>query len=217
MSSIVVQIMVITLFLSLGALLYLYVGSQGVSVERGDDLFGYVAIECGLPAVAGVLFLLGLVASTYSSAGSALTALTTSFTIDILKLRKRYDVDTEEGGNVVARYRRWVHLFVALVMAVIIIGFERWSEGGAITLIFTMASYTYGPLLALFSFGLMTQCSLRSWTIPVISIAAPILSYVIASHSKVWFGGYEFSYEILILNAAIAFAGLYFTSYNTKK
>ena len=217
MSSIVVQIVVITLFLSLGALLYLYVGSQGVSVERGDDLFGYVAIECGLPAVAGVLFLLGLVASTYSSAGSALTALTTSFTIDILKLRKRYDVDTEEGGNVVARYRRWVHLFVALVMAVIIIGFEHWSEGGAITLIFTMASYTYGPLLALFSFGLLTKRSLRSWTIPVISIVAPILSYFIASHSKVWFGGYEFSYEVLILNAAIAFAGLYFTSYNTKK
>ena len=217
MSSIVVQIVVITLFLALGALLYLYVGSQGVSVERGDDLFGYVAIECGLPAVAGVLFLLGLVASTYSSAGSALTALTTSFTIDILKLRKRYDVDTEEGGNVVARYRRWVHLFVALVMAVIIIGFEHWSEGGAITLIFTMASYTYGPLLALFSFGLLTKRSLRSWTIPVISIVAPILSYFIASHSKVWFGGYEFSYEVLILNAAIAFAGLYFTSYNTKK
>lgn len=217
MSSIVVQIVVITLFLSLGALLYLYAGSQNVSVARGDDLFGYVAIECGLPAVAGVLFLLGLVASTYSSAGSALTALTTSFTIDILKLRKRYDVDTQEGSNAIVRYRRWVHLIVALVMAAIIIGFECWSEGGAITLIFTMASYTYGPLLALFSFGLLTQRSLRSWAIPVISIFAPILSYVIASHSKVWFGGYEFSYEILILNAAIAFVGLYVTSYNTKK
>ena len=217
MSSIVVQIVVITLFLSLGALLYLYVGSQGVSVERGDDLFGYVAIECGLPAVAGVLFLLGLVASTYSSAGSALTALTTSFTIDILKLRKRYDVDTQDGGNAIARYRRWVHLLVALVMAVIIIGFERWSEGGAITLIFTMASYTYGPLLALFSFGLLTKRSLRGWAIPIISLASPIVSYIVASHSKVWFGGYEFSYEVLILNAAIAFVGLYVTSYNTKK
>ena len=217
MSSIVVQIVVITLFLSLGALLYLYAGSQNVSVARGDDLFGYVAIECGLPAVAGVLFLLGLVASTYSSAGSALTALTTSFTIDILKLRKRYDVDTQEGNNAIVRYRRWVHLIVALVMAAIIIGFECWSEGGAITLIFTMASYTYGPLLALFSFGLLTRRSLRSWAIPVISIFAPILSYVIASHSKVWFGGYEFSYEILILNAAIAFVGLYVTSYNIKK
>ena len=213
LSSIVVQIVVITLFLSLGALLYLYVGTQGVSVSRGDDLFGYVAIECGLPAVAGVLFLLGLVASTYSSAGSALTALTTSFTIDILKLRKRYDVTTIEGGAVVARYRKWVHTFVALVMTAIIVCFGRWSEGGAITLIFTMASYTYGPLLALFSFGLITKRSLRSWAIPLVSIISPILSYVVASHSASWFGGYEFSYEILVLNALVAFVGLLLASY----
>ena len=217
LSSIVVQIVVITLFLSLGALLYIYIGSLGVGVSRGDDLFGFVAIECGLPAVAGILFLLGLVASTYSSAGSALTALTTSFTIDILKLRKRYGVATEEGGEVVARYRRWVHTFVALIMTGIIICFGRWSEGGAITLIFTMASYTYGPLLALFSFGLLTNRELRGWAIPVISIASPLLSYVVASHSKVWFGGYEFSYEVLILNATIAFVGLYLASYRRRK
>ena len=215
MSSIVVQIVVITLFLSLGALLYIYAGSQGIS-QSGDGLFGYVAIEGGLPAVAGVLFLLGLVASTYSSAGSALTALTTSFTIDILKLRKRYDATTTEGGDAIARYRRWVHMLVALIMAGIIVGFGSWSEGGAITLIFTMASYTYGPLLALFSFGLLTKRSLRSWAIPVISLLSPILSYVVASNSQTWFGGYEFSYEILILNAAIAFWGLYLTSYMQK-
>ena len=217
LSSIVVQIVVITLFLSLGALLYIYIGREGLSVSRGDDLFGFVAIECGLPAIAGVLFLLGLVASTYSSAGSALTALTTSFTIDILKLRKRYDVATEEGGAMVARYRRWVHAFVALVMTSIIICFGRWSEGGAITLIFTMASYTYGPLLALFAIGLLTKRALRSWAIPVVSIVAPVLSYVIASHSRVWFGGYEFSYEVLILNASIAFLGLYLASYRSSK
>ena len=217
LSSIVVQIVVITLFLSLGALLYLYVDGQGVSVARGDDLFGFVAIECGLPAIAGILFLLGLVASTYSSAGSALTALTTSFTIDILKLRKRYDVATVEGGNAVARYRKWVHAFVALVMTGIIVCFGRWSEGGAITLIFTMASYTYGPLLALFSFGLFTKRSLRSWSIPLVSLLSPILSYVVASHSKSWLWGYEFSYEILILNAAIAFIGLYLASHRSSK
>ena len=217
MSSIVVQIVVITLFLSLGALLYIYVGNQGVSVSRGDDLFGFVAIECGLPMVAGVLFLLGLVASTYSSAGSALTALTTSFTIDILKLRKRYDATTVEGGAAIARYRRWVHIVVAFVMTAIIICFGRWSEGGAITLIFTMASYTYGPLLALFGFGLLSRRALRSWAIPCISIVAPILSYIVASHSKVWFGGYEFSYEVLILNASIAFVGLYLASYRSSK
>ena len=217
LSSIVLQIVVITLFLSLGALLYLYAGNQGVSVARGDDLFGFVAIESGLPVVVGVLFLLGLVASTYSSAGSALTALTTSFTIDILRLYKRYDATSESGGAVIARYRRWVHTTVALVMAGIIICFGRWSEGGAITLIFTMASYTYGPLLALFSFGLVTKRALRSWAIPVISVLSPLLSYVVASHSKAWFGGYEFSYEVLILNAAIAFISLFIASYSNRK
>ena len=217
LSSIVLQIVVITLFLSLGALLYLYAGNQGVSVARGDDLFGFVAIESGLPVVVGVLFLLGLVASTYSSAGSALTALTTSFTIDILRLYKRYDATSESGGAVIARYRRWVHTIVALVMAGIIICFGRWSEGGAITLIFTMASYTYGPLLALFSFGLVTKRALRSWAIPVISVLSPLLSYVVASHSKAWFGGYEFSYEVLILNAAIAFISLFIASYSNRK
>jgi hypothetical protein len=110
-----------------------------------------------------------------------------------------------------------VHTFVALIMTGIIICFGRWSEGGAITLIFTMASYTYGPLLALFSFGLLTNRELRGWAIPVISIASPLLSYVVASHSKVWFGGYEFSYEVLILNATIAFVGLYIASYRRRK
>lgn len=217
LSSIVVQIVVITLFLSLGALLYLYIDTQNISIEHGDDLFGFVAIECGLPAVAGILFLLGLVASTYSSAGSALTALTTSFTIDILRLRKRYDATTREGGEIIARYRRWAHASVALLMAGIIISFGRWSEGGAITLIFTMASYTYGPLLALFSFGLLTKRALRSWAIPIVSLLSPLISYIIASHSKLWFGGYEFSYEILILNAAIAFTGLYLASYRHRE
>ena len=217
LSSIVVQIVVITLFLALGALLYIYVDAQGVSVAKGDELFGYVAIESGLPMVAGVLFLLGVVASTYSSAGSSLTALTTSFTLDILKLRNHYHGNNPSEDDVVSRSRKRVHSFVALLMTVIIVCFHRWSEMGAITLIFTMASYTYGPLLALFSFGLITKRNIRSWAIPVISIASPLISYIIASHSEVWFGGYTFSYEILILNATIAFVGLFFCSYRRDK
>lgn len=217
LSSIVVQIVVITLFLSLGALLYIYVNGQGLSVAKGDELFGFVAIECGLPMVAGVLFLLGVVASTYSSAGSALTALTTSFTLDILKLRDRYDVQSSEGGSAIHGYRKWVHTFVALAMAVIIVCFNRWSEAGAITLIFTMASYTYGPLLALFGFGLLTKRELRSWAIPIVSVIAPLISYIVASHSELWFGGYKFSYEVLILNSLLAFVGLYLSSYRKPR
>ena len=102
-------------------------------------------------------------------------------------------------------------------MTGIIICFGRWSEGGAITLIFTMASYTYGPLLALFSFGMFTKRLLRSWAIPVVSLLSPVISFIIASHSEVWFGGYEFSYEVLILNAAIAYIGLFVASTRTSK
>ncbi|MBO7265936.1 MAG: sodium:solute symporter [Alistipes sp.] len=198
-SSIAIQVVVITLFLMLGALLYIFIGREGLSIERGDDLFGYVATECGLPIVAGVLFLLGLVASTYSSAGSALTALTTSFTIDILKRR---DSDT------IVQTRKRVHTLVAVVMALIIVVFNEFSGAGAITLIFTMASYTYGPLLGLFIFGLFSQREPRGWSIPLLSVAAPTLSYIIARNSAQWFAGYQFSYEILVVNAIIMLLGL---------
>ncbi|MBO7286063.1 MAG: sodium:solute symporter [Alistipes sp.] len=202
-SSIAIQVVVITLFLSLGALLYIYIGNRGLSIERGDDLFGYVTTECGLPIVAGILFLLGLVASTYSSAGSALTALTTSFTIDILKKG-----DSDE----VVTTRKRVHIAIAIAMTLIIILFNRWSGAGAITLIFTMASYTYGPLLGLFSFGLFTRRKPRAWAIPTLSVLAPTLSYILANNSMQWLGGYQFSYEILVVNALIMFCGLLLTS-----
>lgn len=202
-SSIVIQVVVITLFLMLGALLYIYIGSRGLSIERGDDLFGYVTTECGLPIVAGILFLLGLVASTYSSAGSALTALTTSFTIDIIKKR---------DGDEAVTTRKRVHIAIAAVMTLIIVVFNKWSGAGAITLIFTMASYTYGPLLGLFSFGLFTRRKPRAWAIPLLSVVAPTLSYIIAKNSVEWFAGYQFSYEILIVNALVMFCGLYLLS-----
>ena len=202
MSSIVVQIVVITLFLSLGALLYMYVDSQGVSVERGDDLFGFVAIDCGLPAVAGVLFLLGLVASTYSSAGSALTALTTSFTLDILGVKH------DDKSGAIERKRSIAHAVIAICMVLIITTFDAFSSSGAITLIFTMASYTYGPLLGMFLFGLTTRRVPRPWAIPIVAISAPSLCYVIAQNSEAWFAGYSFSYEVLILNGMLTFCGL---------
>jgi uncharacterized sodium:solute symporter family permease YidK len=203
MSSIAIQVVVITLFLMLGALLYIYIGSRGLSVERGDDLFGYVTTECGLPIVAGILFLLGLVASTYSSAGSALTALTTSFTIDILKKR---------DGDEAVTTRKRVHIAIAAAMTLIIVVFNKWSGAGAITLIFTMASYTYGPLLGLFSFGLFTRRKPRAWAVPTLAIIAPMLSYILANNSAEWLGGYQFSYEILVVNAAIMFCGLLLSS-----
>ena len=211
-SSIFVQIAVITLFLGLGALLYTFVESRGLEVTHGDELFGYVAIECGLPVVVGIMFLLGLVASTYSSAGSALTALTVSFTLDILHAQRRYDVLTDEGEAAFERLRRRTHLLIAVVMTLVIVAFGRWSSSGVINLIFTMAGYTYGPLLGLFAFGLLCRRSVRSSAIPVIALLCPIVCYVVAENSEQWFGGYQFSYELLILNAALTMLCLWVCS-----
>ena len=207
--SIMVQVVVIALFLSLGALLYTFIDSRGLSIERGDDLFGFVATECGLPAIVGVAFLLGLVASTYSSAGSALTALTTSFTIDILGANRRYDSTTTEGSEAIGTVRRRVHIVIAAAMCGVIMMFGSWSSMGVITLIFTMASYTYGPLLGMFAFGLVSKRSVQGWAMPVVALASPTLSYLIATHSQAWLGGYTFSYEILIVNAALSMLGLW--------
>lgn len=212
MQSIVIQVVVITLFLALGALLYIYVDGRGVDIERSDDLFGYVATQCGLPLAVGVLFILGLVASTYSSAGSALTALTTSLSLDILDGHKRYDSTTESGAQNVERLRRRSHTLVAVIMTLVIILFHQWSTAGAITLIFTMASYTYGPLLGLFSFGLMTRRRVAPRAVPIIAIMSPLASYVVARNSEAWLWGYTFSYEILILNAALTMLGLWLCS-----
>ena len=207
MTSVFIQVGVIILFLSLGVLLYGFAESHSIAVE-GDSLFGYVATEAGLPVVVGVLFLLGLVASTYSSAGSALTALTTSFTLDIMGSGRADDV-------VLERRRKRVHTAIALVMLGVIVVFNTFSSSGVITLIFTMASYTYGPLLGLFAFGILTRRSVRSGAIPVIAVASPTICYILSSNSVEWLCGYQFSYELIILNGSITMLGLW--AFSKKK
>ena len=204
MTSVFIQVGVIILFLSLGVLLYGFADSHSIAVE-GDSLFGYVATEAGLPVVVGVLFLLGLVASTYSSAGSALTALTTSFTLDIMGSGRADDA-------VLERRRKLVHTAIALVMLGVIVVFNTFSSSGVITLIFTMASYTYGPLLGLFAFGILTRRTVRSSAIPVIAVASPTICYILSSNSVEWLCGYQFSYELIILNGAITMLGLWIFS-----
>ena len=200
MTSVFIQVGVIIMFLALGVLLYGFAASRSIDVA-GDSLFGYVATEAGLPVVMGVLFLLGLVASTYSSAGSALTALTTSFTLDIMGTKRDDDAKLE-------RRRKRVHTVIALIMLAVIVVFDAFSSSGVITLIFTMASYTYGPLLGLFAFGIFTRRSVRSGAIPVIAIASPTICYILSSNSAEWLCGYQFSYELIILNGAITMLGL---------
>ena len=209
MTSVLIQVGVIILFLALGVLLYGFAESHDIAAS-GDKLFGHVATEAGLPIVVGVLFLLGLVASTYSSAGSALTALTTSFTLDILR-------SSREGDDVrLERTRKRVHGSIAIVMMAVIILFEALSSSGVITLIFTMASYTYGPLLGLFAFGILTRRNVRSAAIPFIAIASPAICYIVSTNSAAWLGGYQFSYELIILNGALTMLGLWVCSYKNR-
>lgn len=203
MSSIVVQIVVIALFLSLGVLLYAYAAKHSLT-DAGDNLFGAVATHSDMPAIVGVMFLLGLIASTYSSAGSALTALTTSFTLDILK-----------GDRNDEHKRKLSHALIAVAITAIILLFERFSSAGAITLIFTMASYTYGPLLGLFAFGILSRRMPRKWNIVAAALLSPLFCYMLSTHSEAWFAGYRFSYELLIINAAITLLILY--AFSRKK
>ena len=195
------QFFVILLFLMLGVLLYTFAGSRGIEGASGDALFPLVATGGYLPLMVGVLFIIGLISSAYSAAGSALTALTTSFTVDILGTRGKSDKQ-------VATLRKRVHVGMAVVMGLTIYVFNLLNDTSTIDAVYTLASYTYGPILGLFAFGIFTRRQVRDRYIPVVAILSPALCYVLQRHSEAWFGGYQFSYELLILNALFTFIGL---------
>ena len=191
----ILQTVVIALFLCLGALLYQFAALHGIA-ETGDKLFPAVATSGLLPAVVGVLFILGLVSSAYGAGGSALTSLTTSFTVDIL--HKTGDVKT----------RKAVHLAMAALMVVTIIVFNALNSTSAIDAVYKLGSYTYGPILGLFAFGILTKKQVKDKYVPIVAILAPAICLVLQLNSERWFGGYKFSYELLLLNASLTFLGL---------
>lgn len=203
MVSIVCQFFINLLFLMLGVLLYQFAAQTGITAV-GDSLFPTVATSGALPVVVGVLFIVGLFASAYSAAGSALTALTTSFTIDILGAATAPGHDEKQ----LARTRRCVHVGMALMMAVVIYVFGLLNNSSVIDAVYVLASYTYGPILGMFAFGILVRRRVRDRWVPLVAVLSPALCYVLASHSEQWFGGYKFSYELLILNAAFTFLGL---------
>lgn len=198
----VLQFFVIALFLVLGTLLLLYSDHIGISVpERTDDLFGLVASHPSMPAIVGILFVVGLVAAAYSAAGSALTSLTTSMTVDIMRAPERMAPER------VTRVRRAVHVAMTAVMALVIIAFYHLSNDDAISAVYTLASYTYGPILGLFAFGLLTRRQVADRAVPFICIAAPVLSWVLQWALNHFFG-YVSSFELLLFNAAFTMTGL---------
>ena len=200
------QIVVIGLFLFLGFLLYSYANQMGVTLInaegtplKGDDVFPFLATGNYFPVIVGILFIIGFIAAAYSAAGSALTALTTSFTVDILN---------KENDSNLTKVRTLVHIGMAVLMVVCIYVIHMLNNDSVIQTVYKVASYTYGPLLGMFCFGIFTKRQVRDRWIPIAVILAPVITWVIDVNSAVWFNGYVFSHERLILNALLTFVGM---------
>lgn len=197
-SAALMQVVVISLFLVLGSLLVLYVESRPDMElpQVTDRLFGMVATDSVMPWVVGAVFVLGLISASYSAAGSALTSMTTSFTVDILRR------DTTGADPTVTRTRKLVHLGMTAVMALVIVAFYYLIEQDAISAVYTLASYTYGPILGLFALGLFSSRRIDDRMVPVACVAAPLLCFGIRWWlQRQW--DYELGFELLILNAIL--------------
>lgn len=199
-----IMVVVNFLILFLGASLYLFSAFKGIEVPaRTDELFPVMAIG-HLGPIAGLVFLIGLISAAYPSADGALTSLTTSFSIDFLGVNKRENLD-EKGRQ---RIRYMVHVAFAVILLVVIVLFRAINDRAVIDKLFTVAGYTYGPLLGLYTFGLFTKYGLKDKWVPVIALLSPIICYVLSEYSVDIFHGYKFGFELLILNGFITFAGL---------
>ena len=192
-------------FLSVGALLYLYAEKNGISVpmvdgvKRTDLLFPEIAFN-HLTLIPAIVFLLGLTAATFATTDSALTALTTSFCVDFLGMDKAAN---QNKPNIV-RNRHLVHIGFSLLMFIVILIFNSLTDQSVVSMIFTVASYTYGPLLGLYAFGLFIKSkTVHDKLVPIVCIIAPLVTYWIYSNATEWFSGYVFSVEIIIINGII--------------
>jgi SSS family transporter len=190
------------LFLTLGALLYIYSEKNGIAIPTSsDNLFPSLALnEFGL--LVGVFFLLGITASSYASADSALAGLTTSFCIDFLGFKNKPE-------EVKRKQKFMVHVGFSVLFLVIILIVKAINEKSVIDAVLKVAGYTYGPLLGLFTFGLMTKRKISGWPILLICVLSPCFSYYLSTMAPVWFNGYKIDIEILIINGAITWFGLW--------
>jgi Na+/proline symporter len=196
------------LFLTLGTLLYLYAGregfpspgTQGYPYASSDYFYPSLALD-KLGFVAGLLFLVGITASTYASSDSALAALTTAFCIDFLEFDKKDEATRE-------RLKFWIHLGFSLLIFLAILVFRALQNDSVVNSVFKVAGYTYGPLLGLFAFGILTKRQLHDPWVPFVCLLSPLLCYVLNQHSKEWLNGYSFDFELLLVNGLLTFVGL---------
>ncbi len=226
------QVGVVFLFLTLGGLLFLFASKNGAGYAAGadgwkllwtngagatvnasgDNLFPMFAIHHA-PFFITVCFMIGLISALFPSADGALTALTSSFCIDIIGMKRRSDWDERRKRNV----RLIVHNAFALIFLACVFFFRATDNGSLIQTLLVVAGYTYGPLLGLFAFGILTRRKPRELAVPLICIAAPIICYLLKSYEKEWLGGYVIGTELLPINAALTFIGLFLFSRRMKK
>jgi Na+/proline symporter len=198
----IVLVIVNFFFLALGVLLTDYAQRNGIDAHK-DQLFPIIATKGTLGLATAMFFLLGLIAAAYSSADSALTSLTTSFSIDILEIDKKKSVVEQE------KIRKKIHILFSFVLIATILIFKYFiADASVIAKIFTFAGYTYGPLLGLYAFGLFTKLNVKDKAVPFICLIAPVLTYVISFYSKEKLG-FDFGFGVLLLNGALTFLGLF--------
>ncbi len=198
------------LFLSLGALLYTYASAKGIEPPvRTDDFYPMLALN-HLGVVVGITFLLGITAATYASSDSALTALTTSFCIDFMDVENKVEKER-------SKIKFMVHIGFSVLFYIVIMIFHKMNNKEVITAIFDLAGYTYGPLLGLFSFGIFMKSKVADKWVPLVCIAAPVMTIIISHNSTTWFNGYQIGFERLILNGILTFAGMWIISIRNKK
>ncbi len=209
-------IVVNVLFLSLGVLLLAFAAFKGWDIQamgiEGDKLFPYVAVKDGLEFAAALFFVLGLIAAAYSSADSSMTAITTSVSIDLLEIEKRFPPEKQK------HIRKLVHIAISVLFIFILVLFDMLiTDKSIINSIFKFAGYTYGPLLGLFAFGLFTKRQVRTRLIPLIVIVSPFLTYFISTFPDRLGWKYEFSFELLLVNAGLTFILLWLSGVKLNK
>jgi Na+/proline symporter len=199
-----VLVLVNFVFLLLGLLLYTYAHAKGIDIpKKTDDLFPSITLNY-LGPLAGIIFVIGLISAAYPSADGALTSLTTSVCIDYLGFNKENGMDESKKKKT----RHIVHLSFAVLLLSVIVIFRMINDQAVIQKLFTVAGYTYGPLLGLYSFGLFSKINVKDKWVPLVCLSSPILCYVLNENSVQWFNGYKFGFELLIVNGLITFIGL---------
>ncbi len=201
-----IMVIVNLLFLFLGGLLYLFASTNGV-MATGDKLFPSVALQY-MPPLISIVFIIALISSLFPSADGAITALTSSFCIDLLGMKRREDWDEMKKQ----RLRKTVHLSFAFVFLLFVMIFKWVNNPSMIGVILKVAAYTYGPLLGLFAFGMLTKRSVNDKLVPYIALASPVICFFIDKFQKNIFGSFEIGLELLIINGTLTFLGLLLVS-----